>query len=185
MTRPVYFSGNTRDVGGKCFSSQRSEAMRRFKATSALATLTVLTVGSCSIEADKMPITGRVSVSVPRLHHPAGSSLAHGVAPIIELETVELYPTLCYRIQYSKRERKGGQVHITLGNAVSTANACADALGPAHASVPIDSTLLRYRLILTLWDGVETYDILIEPDRIRLLPIELHFTFPADSVWMR
>ena len=159
--------------------------MRRHRDISILAILLLFTVCSCSIEDDRKPITSQISVAVPMMHQPSGLHPVPGVAPVIELQTVEHFPTLCYRIQHSKNERAAGRVHITLGDAVSTTAPCAQAFGPACAIIPIDSTASHYRVTLTLRDSVDIYEIKIEPERIRLIPIELHFTFPADSVCMR
>lgn len=134
------------------------------------------------------PITAKVVVSVPALHSPNYNPPRSGLAPLVGLRTVEMFPTPCYAIQYSKSESVRGRIHITIGDVVNTVRAgegCADVIAPAGALVPVDSSSAHYLLTLALEESMDIYEIEIEPDRIRLIPIELHFTIPADSVWMR
>lgn len=144
-----------------------------------------LIFSGCSGEEQWHPLTGLVAVSVPELHYPVNSKHVVRPAPVIELQSVEMFPTPCYRLTYSKSEQRAGIAVIHLGDGVSDAVLCHQVLAPARVVVPLDSASDRYRLTLTLRESVDTYLIEIEHDLTRLIPIELHFTIPADSVWMR
>lgn len=130
------------------------------------------------------PLIGKVQISVPEMHYPLYTSQTGAPLPVIVLKTSEEYNCANFRINYTVSKGWSGTTVIRLAGAARS-SMCLTALGPAVAYIPFDSADGRYRLLLMSGDSADTYDLLINPDYIKLRALTSTFTEPLDSVWWR
>ncbi len=145
----------------------------------------VLPIFACSNIEDRVPVTGKLSVSVPAAYYFWSQYPPIDSPPVIHLQTYDWYPNTCYWLSTSAIQYPKGRLLIYVGDAVSEGGVCGDAFIQAVATVPLDTARGSHLLVVVRGDSSDQYEVIVHSDRTQLITKSSTFTVPTDSIWWK